>query len=127
MKLFKYLLAIMLVSFVGVTNAQEVKETKKEKEEHVEFSISEKLKKRKSQLLLLEKRNAVSMDRVQKVMKKLETLKESNEISEEEYTKKMEKVSKMDKRIKQQHDNIFKLQSDVLLKERELRRIKASR
>lgn len=126
MKLFKYVLVVMLVSFVGVANAQESKEAKKEKEEHLEFSISEKLKKRKSQLLLLEKRNAVSMDRVQKVMKELETLKESNKISEEEYTRKMEKVSKMDKRIKKQHDNIFKLQSDVLSKERELRGIKAS-
>lgn len=126
MKLFKYVLVVMLVSFLGVANAQESKEAKKEKEEHLEFSISEKLKKRKSQLLLLEKRNAVSMDRVQKVMKELETLKESNKISEEEYTRNMEKVSKMDKRIKKQHDNIFKLQSDVLSKERELRGIKAS-
>ena len=90
----------------------------------IEAKAQNRLKEKRERLLFCEKINAEAMDLVQKTMKHLKSQKKAGKISEAEYKVKMAKLHELDIRIKKHHEKIFKLQSNVLISQTELRRMK---
>ncbi|TCP24643.1 hypothetical protein EV195_10574 [Tenacibaculum skagerrakense] len=122
MKIHKILIAFVVVVSANSLIAQE---SEKQQYDVIEAIVQNRLKERWESLQFCEKMNAEAMDLVQKTMKHLVSQKKSGEISEAEYNVKMKKVKELDLRIKKNHDKLFKLQSNVLISQRQMRRMNA--
>ena len=121
MKIHKILIALVVVASVNNLIAQE---STAQQLDVIEAKAQNRLKEKWERLLFCEKLNAEAMDLVQKTMKHLKSQKKAGKISEAEYKVKMAKVNELDIRIKKHHEKIFKLQSNVLISQTELRRMK---
>lgn len=121
MKIHKILIAFVVVASVNNLIAQESTEKQLDV---IEAKAQNRLKEKRERLLFCEKINAEAMDLVQKTMKHLKSQKKAGKISEAEYKVKMAKLHELDIRIKKHHEKIFKLQSNVLISQTELRRMK---